>query len=140
MHKLHLKHIINKSYKINTCPITMTDPPSPSLDDPLAVRQSRGWAVRTKKLLRPLILKLAGTINQLDSLKSDETFAKLAGRASRFISEIGNHTKRLRGSLEDLENLCKACDDYNDDVRWKSHSEYNRRLTGCLTAIILPQS
>jgi hypothetical protein len=100
----------------------MTDPPSLPPDDPLAVRQSRGWAVRTKKLLRPLILKLAGTINQLDFLKSDETFATLTGRAPRFISEIGHHTKRLRGSLEDLENLRKACDDYNDDVRWKSHS------------------
>ena len=99
----------------------MTDPPFPPPDDPLPVRQSRGWAVRTKKLLRPLIQKLAATINQLDSLKSDETFATLAGRAPRFISEIGNHTKRLRGSLEALENLCKACDDYNDDVRWKSH-------------------
>lgn len=99
----------------------MTDPPSTPPDDPLAVRQSRGWAVRSKKLLRPLIQKLAATVNQLDSLKSDETFATLTGRACRFISEIGNHTKRLRGSLEDLENLCKACDDYNDDVRLKSH-------------------
>ncbi|KAJ4212433.1 hypothetical protein NW759_011820 [Fusarium solani] len=115
----HMGDIINEY--INTCPITMTDPPSPPPDDPLAVRQSRGWAVRTKRLLRPLIQKLAATINQLDSLKSDETFVTLAGRAPRFISEIGNHTKRLRGSLEDLENLCKACDDYNDDVRWKSH-------------------
>ncbi|KAI8669666.1 hypothetical protein NCS57_00782300 [Fusarium keratoplasticum] len=111
---------------INTCPITMTDPPSPPPDDPLAVRQSRGWAVRTKKLLRPLIQKLAATINQLDSLKSDETFATLAGRAPRFISQIGNHTKRLRGSLEDLENLCKACDDYNDDLSFYLSHEGTR--------------
>lgn len=101
----------------------MTDPSSlpPGGPEPLAVRQSRGWAVRTKKLLRPLIQKLAATINNLGSLKSDETFATLAGRAPRFIYEIGNHTNRLRGSLEDLRNLYDACDDYNDDVRWKSH-------------------
>ncbi|KAK7417614.1 hypothetical protein QQX98_004435 [Neonectria punicea] len=111
---------------INTCPITMTDLPSPPPDDPLAVRQSRRWAVRTKKVLRPLIQKLAATINQLDSLKSDETFATLAGRAPRFISEIGNHTKRLRGSLEDLENLCKACDDYNDDLSFYLNHEGTR--------------
>ncbi|KAH7265918.1 hypothetical protein B0J15DRAFT_235859 [Fusarium solani] len=111
---------------INTCPITMPDPPSPPPDDPLAVRQSRGWAVRTNKLLRPLIQKLAGTINQLDSLKSDETFATLTGRAPRFISEIGNHTKRLRGSLEDLENLCKACDNYNDDLSFYLNHEGTR--------------
>ncbi|KAM6528958.1 hypothetical protein FALCPG4_009910 [Fusarium falciforme] len=111
---------------INTCPIKMTDPPSPPPDDPLAVRQSRGWAVRTKKLLRPLIQKLAATINQLDSLKSDETFATIAGRAPRFISEIGNHTKRLRASLEDLENLCKACDDYNDDLSFYLNHEGTR--------------
>ncbi|KAM5344489.1 hypothetical protein ACJ41O_013025 [Fusarium nematophilum] len=111
---------------INTCPITTTDLPSPPPDDPLAVRQSRGWAVRTKKLLRPLIQKLAATINQLDSLKSDETFATLAGRAPRFISEIRNHTKRLRGSLEDLENLYKACDDYNDDLSFYLNHEGTR--------------
>ncbi|RSL88877.1 hypothetical protein CDV31_015972 [Fusarium ambrosium] len=108
---------------INTCPITMTDPPSTPPDDPLAVRQSRGWAVRTKKLLRPLIQKLAATINQLDSLKTDETFATLA---SRFIPAIGNHTKRLRASLEDLENLCKACDGYIDDLSFYLNHEGNR--------------
>ncbi|KAI8716026.1 hypothetical protein NCS52_01112100 [Fusarium sp. LHS14.1] len=114
---------------INTCPITMTDPPSPPPDDPLAVRQSRGWAVRTKKLLRPLIQKLTATINQLDSLKSDETFATLAGPAPRLISEIGNHTKRLRGSLEDLENLRKACDDYNDDTATQLSFYFNHEGT-----------
>ncbi|RSL85263.1 hypothetical protein CEP52_016195 [Fusarium oligoseptatum] len=111
---------------INTCPITMTDPPSTPPDDPLAVRQSRSWAVRTKKLLRPLIQKLEATINQLDSLKTDKTFATLVGRADRFISEIGDHTKRLRGSLEDLENLCKACDGYIDDLSFYLNHEGNR--------------
>ncbi|RMJ04952.1 hypothetical protein CDV36_014379 [Fusarium kuroshium] len=104
----------------------MTDPPSTPPDDPLAVRQSRGWAVRTKKLLRPLIQKLSATINHLDSLKTDETFAIPVERASRFISSIGNHTKRLRTSLEDLENLCKACDDYNDDLSFYLNHEGSR--------------
>ncbi|RSL40936.1 hypothetical protein CEP51_016638 [Fusarium floridanum] len=104
----------------------MTDPPSTPPDDPLAVRQSRSWAVRTKKLLRPLIQKLEATINQLDSFKADKAFATLVGRADRFISEIGDHTKRLRGSLEDLENLCKACDGYIDDLSFYLNHEGNR--------------
>ncbi|KAJ3542867.1 hypothetical protein NM208_g3874 [Fusarium decemcellulare] len=74
-----------------------------------------------------LATNMGAIINEyLDSFKSDETFATLAGRALRFISEIGNHTKRLRGSLEDLENLCKACDDYADDLSFYLSHEGTR--------------
>ncbi|KAL2686856.1 hypothetical protein Neosp_004398 [[Neocosmospora] mangrovei] len=104
----------------------MTDLPSPHSDDPLAVRRSRVWAVRTKKLLRPLIQKLTATINQLNSLESDETFTTVGGSAPRFISEIANHTKRLRGSLEDLQNLREACGDYSEDLLFHLNHEGSR--------------
>lgn len=97
----------------------ITDPTSPGADDPAAVRRSRDWALKTKKLLRQLTQNLTATINQLESFKTDESFATVTGPSARYIPTILTNIKQLGTFLQDLEFLGEDCDDYTAGVRIK---------------------
>lgn len=97
----------------------MADPASPDADDPAAVRRSRDWAVKTKKLLRQLTQNLTATINQLESFKADEAFATVTRPSSRYIPTILANIKQLGTFLQDLEFLGQDCDGYTAGVRIK---------------------
>ncbi|KAH8734313.1 hypothetical protein BGZ61DRAFT_559927 [Ilyonectria robusta] len=111
---------------IETCPIMTADTTSPSADDPAAVRRSRDWAVKTKKLLRQLTQNLTATINQLESFKTDETFTTVTGPRSRYIPVILANIKQLGKFLQDLEFLGHDCDGYTAGLSFYLSHEGNR--------------
>ncbi|KPM35948.1 hypothetical protein AK830_g10606 [Neonectria ditissima] len=112
---------------INSCPITSVDAPShPDPDEAPLVRQSRDWAVQTRRILRKLIQNLTTIINYWESFNVEVTLGPMNGRLAMCLPPIRANFKQLGIFLQELEFLRQVCDDYDDGLSFHLTHEGTR--------------